>query len=264
MASESKCHSCPLGDHTVLPTQRLLLAFSPHLDDAVLSIGAAIAARIEQGWRVVVCTLFAGDPVLPVPPGAAAFHRNCGLGADPVAQRRQEDLAALAELGAQPRHLGFPDAIYRWIGDRPLHDRPGAVLDPGLPPEDALRADLRTAIAEVLTELDPAEVWTCAGIGGHVDHRHTTELVRQECAHQGRPLSLWTDLPYAPADPALTRPAAAHLARKLAAAAHYRSQLPVLFPDGADWRAALRTAEYLRAAERLTTAPAAGAGTSGT
>lgn len=249
----------------MLPRHRLLLAFSPHLDDAVLSVGAAIAARIEQGWQVVVCTLFAGDPDLPVPPGAAAFHRHCGLGQDAVAQRRLEDLAALAELGAVPRHLGFPDAVYRWVDGRPLHDRPGAVLDPGLPAEEALRAELGAAIAGLLEELAPAEVWTCAGIGGHVDHRHTTTVVRQECARADLPLTLWADLPYAltgqdPHPVACTTPEPAHLARKLAAAAHYRSQLPVLFPQGTDWQAALGAAEAWWPAA----VPRARAGASGT
>ena len=43
----------------------LVLALSPHLDDAVFSAGGALAVRVDAGWRVVVATLFTGNVERP-------------------------------------------------------------------------------------------------------------------------------------------------------------------------------------------------------
>ena len=48
---------------------------SPHLDDVVLSCSGAICALREQGERVLVTTLFAGDPQPPFSPLAQSFHQ---------------------------------------------------------------------------------------------------------------------------------------------------------------------------------------------
>jgi LmbE family N-acetylglucosaminyl deacetylase len=36
---------------------RTLLAISPHLDDAVFSVGATIAQASRQGWRTIIATV---------------------------------------------------------------------------------------------------------------------------------------------------------------------------------------------------------------
>ncbi|WP_216215538.1 PIG-L deacetylase family protein [Amycolatopsis aidingensis] len=224
-----------------------LLALSPHLDDAVLSVGAALAAVAATGRPVVVCTVFAGEPVPPLSEPAARFHRDCGLGADAVAVRQREDLAAVAALGATPLHLPFLDALYRRHGDGWLCTWLGAHFDPGLPAEPELTAEITAEIAGLLRSLRPAAVWTCAAIGGHVDHRLTLATAAAACAAEGFRLARWEDLPYAIGRSAesgqgrlLTGPiSAAHRERKLAAIGEYRSQLGMLFPAGGPaWRSA--------------------------
>lgn len=229
-----------------------LLAVSPHLDDAILSAGATIAAWVEAGGQVVVCTAFAGVPPGPPSPVAAAFHADCGLGDDAISVRRHEDREVLALLGARPLHLNFLDAVYRRAGGRWLCGHRRAMFDPALPDEPSLTADLATVLAKVIRSVRPEVVWTCAGYGQHVDHRLTRRATTRACAG-GTRLWLWEDLPYALTDPphvprrgrpqVLERPpvevVARHLERKLAAVAGYRSQLPMLWP-GEDWQAALR------------------------
>ena len=87
----------------------MLLAISPHLDDAVFGCGSLLAMRPGA----LVATLFAGAP----PPQAplTGWDADCGFAssAQALAQRRLEDATALGILKAQPCWLAFPDAQYR-------------------------------------------------------------------------------------------------------------------------------------------------------
>ena len=74
------------------------LVISPHLDDAVLSLGGSIAAWVGSGERVVVATVYtAGPPLDTISPGMRRF-------ADYTA-RCAEDTAACAVLGCETRWL---------------------------------------------------------------------------------------------------------------------------------------------------------------
>jgi LmbE family N-acetylglucosaminyl deacetylase len=222
-----------------------LLAVSPHLDDAVMSVGAALSAVAETGRRVVVCTVFAGRPELPLSTPAVTFHDTCGLGDDAVEVRLAEDVAAVSAVGAEPLHLPYLDALYRRFGDDWLCTWLGAHLAPGLPAEPELAADLTDTVRGLLSSLRPAEVWTCTAIGGHVDHRLTVDAVTAACAAGHVELALWEDLPYAIGRPVVEAATAEgvrthrrHLVRKLDGVAEYRSQLAMLFP-ALDWRSSI-------------------------
>ncbi|MGY0237018.1 PIG-L deacetylase family protein [Longispora urticae] len=226
---------------------RTVLAVSPHLDDAVLSVGATLAGWAGAGGTVVVCTVFAGDPPPVLSDAGRAFHAHAGLGADAVGARRREDVRALAVLDARPHHLGFVDAIYRDLDGRWLYAGPGAAVDPTWPPEPGLRAELRRVLAGLVGEVRPDLVLTCSAAGGHVDHRLVRDAVVAVVTDAGTELLLWEDLPYAldrepsraqvPVPSARIGPGAVD--RKLAAVGHYASQVRALWPDGYDWRGAL-------------------------
>ena len=79
-----------------------VLALSPHLDDAVMSVGASLAALAEAGSQVMLCTVFAGAPAPPLSEAARVFHAHCGLADDGVAVRRAEDESASAAIGTHP------------------------------------------------------------------------------------------------------------------------------------------------------------------
>lgn len=223
-----------------------ILAVSPHLDDAVMAVGATLAALVEASQPTVVCTVFAGEPVPPFSPVAAAFHADCALGDDAVADRRSEDLRAVAELGGEAAHLDFLDAIYRRHGDGWLCVQSGANFDLTLPDEPELRRDVASELSKIVATLDPVGVWVCAAIGGHVDHRIVREATEIVCRVKGRELRFWEGLPYAIGTSSIIVPPsfrplevrAEHLARKLSAVEHYKSQLRMLFPHDEDWRQA--------------------------
>lgn len=126
-----------------------LVVISPHLDDAVLGCGDLLAASPGA----VVVTAFAGRPA--VYPDVTSWDARAGFGPgdDVVGERRREDAAALAVLGAVPRWLDFPDPQY---GERPA------------------RAVLAAALATALAAIRPTVVAAPLGLF-HDDHTLTAD-----------------------------------------------------------------------------------------
>src|SRR4051812_28342816 len=100
-----------------MPTIAVL---SPHLDDAVLSVGGLLWL-LKDHFEVEVITVFTADPPEEMSPLATTLAGRSGLRI--YADRRVEDERALATLGVGHRHLGFDDAIHRtssqgrWLAD---------------------------------------------------------------------------------------------------------------------------------------------------
>jgi LmbE family N-acetylglucosaminyl deacetylase len=136
----------------------LTLVISPHLDDAVLSVGGAIAAWTAAGDRVVIATVFTdGPPLEEITPAMRAW-------ADFPA-RRAEDARACATLGAEARWLGHVERAFRrpFLSARACFttptDRAGFVTLPAV-----------TATLAALDALAPDRVLAPLGVGNHVDH----------------------------------------------------------------------------------------------
>ncbi len=200
-----------------------LIAVSPHLDDAVFSVGAMLARHAEAGWRVIVATCFTAS--VPDPVGfALACQLDKGLGpeVDYMALRRAEDATACALLGAEAIHLAFPEAPHRGYGS-------AAALFAPPHEHDDIADTLAPALDGLLRRHEPARILGPAAIGSHVDHL----VVRRVLERLGVGAELWADLPYAarvgaPA-PRRAEPVAELLERKTAACAAYVSQLGFQF-----------------------------------
>lgn len=237
------------------------LYLSPHFDDAALSCGGQIARHTAAGQSVLVVTVTGGDPPDEAPSDTVALlHQRwaaslaaagqASAGAAIVAQRRAEDRAALAVLGAEPLHLAFLDCIYRCgPDDAALYPGPVDMFGPFNPADEATAAALAAAFAA----LPPARrVYLPLGVGGHVDHLATRRAAEQVFA---APV-YYEDYPYTMQPGALAAalasgaraiwPAAtvwldeAALATKTAAVAAYASQLSSFFRDAGDLAAKLR------------------------
>src|SRR5438876_1587513 len=80
----------------------------PHFDDVALSCGGTVHALASRGERVLVVTVFAGNPGVGtrVTDFAAGQHARWGDALDPIAARLAEQEAAMAVLGADWRGLG--------------------------------------------------------------------------------------------------------------------------------------------------------------
>ena len=181
---------------------------SPHLDDAILSLGAAIA-RARGDVRVV--TVFAGDPDSMLKAGdwdSRAGFRTVG---EAAGARREEDALACADVGARPVWLPFVDHQY------PPDD------------DDAVWAALADALDGAETVLVPAFPLI------HPDHGRLLDLVERN-GLPGRRLGRYVEQPYAAAWTDRSpgdgwSPLAAGLRQRLAklrACRRYATQLPLL------------------------------------
>src|SRR5437879_1910085 len=96
---------------TILRGTRIAVV-SPHLDDAVFSLGSAMSATARAGKDVRIVTVFAGDPESAQP--AAWWDRATGFETHRQAalRRREEDVRACELVGVTPCWLPFGDATY--------------------------------------------------------------------------------------------------------------------------------------------------------
>jgi LmbE family N-acetylglucosaminyl deacetylase len=137
-----------------------LLVVSPHFDDAVLSVGAAMCARARAGTDVVVATVCTGVQ---------------------KQSRVDEDANAAAIIGARTVHVGLADAPLRGIKPKELCE---------IDDDVAFAVEVADALRPLVQSAD--EVWGPLGVGRHVDHRATySALVQLGCT------TFYEDRPYA-------------------------------------------------------------------
>jgi LmbE family N-acetylglucosaminyl deacetylase len=117
------------------------VALSPHLDDAVFSIGAFMHREARNGIDVRIVTVLGNDPSADGPAGP--WDAECGFpSAAAAAQaRREEDRRACAIVGASPLWLPYGDETYGrsatddeiWDAIRDAGGACGLLLVPGFP-----------------------------------------------------------------------------------------------------------------------------------
>lgn len=93
---------------TPRPGHRLTVV-SPHLDDAVLSVGSTMAHLTARGVSVDVVTVFGGDPSADRDPGDSNRRAGFETTGEAARRRRSEDDEACALLGLRTRRLCFDD-----------------------------------------------------------------------------------------------------------------------------------------------------------
>ncbi|HEY6798827.1 MAG TPA: PIG-L family deacetylase [Kineosporiaceae bacterium] len=166
--------------HEEAPPPGGVVVLSPHLDDAVLSLGALIARLTAGGRPVQVWTAFSHAP-----PGLRVPRRWQAFG--DYATRRAEDARALAVVGARPRHLGLPERIWRRPQPRTLA---GAFRGPASMTGFACLPAVADAVASAL-RVPGVEVYAPLGVGQHADHLEvavaalSTALDAQACGRVG-------------------------------------------------------------------------------
>lgn len=240
---------------------------SPHLDDAALSCGGQIYDLTAAGQRVLIVTTMAADPPLgALSPFAHQLHERWGLATEVMAQRRAEDAAACAVLGADYVHWDFWDCIYR------THPRTGAFLYDSV---EALFGEVhgadtavRDKLATRMAALPPAKrILAPLTVGNHVDH----QLVRaaaEICF--GQKLRYYEDYPYVRKEGALeqafaraplpenavwsaavTPVSAEGVAARVAAIAAFASQVGMFFTDQQDLETQIQAQVAQTGGERL-------------
>jgi LmbE family N-acetylglucosaminyl deacetylase len=173
---------------------------APHLDDAVLSCGGIIWEQVQEGSRVEIWTICAGDPPPgPLSPFAQAVQQRWQGEVESPPARRVEDTKACRRVGAVYRHFDLPDVIYRWLPEgEPVIKNNDDLWLPYHPAEEPLVEWMRQTFAANLPDGEVTLVSPLA-IGGHSDHR----LVRAAAEQSGQPLLYYADVPYAIQQPQL-------------------------------------------------------------
>jgi LmbE family N-acetylglucosaminyl deacetylase len=242
--------SVPEGIARVLHDGRPAVFLSPHLDDAVLSCAALMAAMAARA-TVTVVTLFSAAGPPPHTKAARTFLRQCGAveAGTLFDDRCKEDVAVLDGLGVRHVHLGHPDALFRRRRDpsgllraagKVLpeldHRYPTFRFDIALGRVSRGDRELRNSlISDVYEIARGAAVFAPLGVGRHVDHL----LTRSVGEHLGA--VLYADFPYTVRDPSAEEEAAGDLLpwwwtddldARPSVIAGYRTQVDALFPDG--------------------------------
>jgi LmbE family N-acetylglucosaminyl deacetylase len=104
-----------------------VVVLSPHFDDAVMGCGLLLTTH---PGATVVTVLGGPPPAYPDEPGEWDALGGFRAGDDVVARRREEDRAALAELGATPVWLDYSEYTYLLVEQAIVHADPTAVLFP--------------------------------------------------------------------------------------------------------------------------------------
>ena len=150
-----------------------VIVISPHLDDAVMSLGATMHSLTRRGINVRVITVFAGDPETTSRPSYWDAKRGMATAAEATAARRTEDRAAAEVLRVSTDWLPFDDASY--VSRR----------DP-----DAIWSEIQPAFEGSRVLLLPG--WPLS----HPDHRWTTMLVVDR-VEPSTAVAFYSELPYA-------------------------------------------------------------------
>lgn len=146
---------------------------SPHLDDAVLSLGAGLHRASRSGANVTVVTVFAGGTDSTRPAGRWDRLAGFATAGEAMRARHEEDQRACALLGVEHRWLPFLDDQYEHSRDK---------------------RDISAAIADAL---DGADVVLTPGFPlVHADHELVSRLVAS-LPRAGRRLGLYVEQPYA-------------------------------------------------------------------
>jgi LmbE family N-acetylglucosaminyl deacetylase len=210
---------------SLMPLSSSIVVISPHLDDAVLSLGATVAHAVRSGAKVEILTVFGYGPASNAPAGPWDTKSGYRTEAQACLARRAEDANACRILGATPRWLDF--------GAEPYERR-------GTPAE--ILAAVTAAVAGAGSVLIPGYPLA------HPDHAELSQLLLS--GKLASRVGLYAEQPYlfwerkqrapamraAPIEPLLTAPLTWTHQRvgrperllKLRAVRSYRSQLPQL------------------------------------
>jgi LmbE family N-acetylglucosaminyl deacetylase len=230
----------------------LHLYLSPHFDDAALSCGGHIAQLCQNGERVVVFTVMAGDPPVGFKPTpfTEKLHQDWGLQCPPLEGRGLEDEKAMSILGAEVKFGPYPDAVYRIdpkTGGALYPDRDSifAKVQPGDPVLQAKRAAVVQALIALFDIKTGDTIHVPLGVGQHVDHQIVREMGKALMRWRpSNPMFFYEDYPYLRQGQAAIRSAVEELGlevarvthaldpvtidKRIAAIACYRSQLASL------------------------------------
>jgi LmbE family N-acetylglucosaminyl deacetylase len=185
------------------PERPHLVVIEPHMDDAVLSAGGRLLHRRGR-QRITILSVVKWSNFSSY----LKLNREFLNAADVTKMRVQESALAAKMLGAEFACLDWQDAPLRfWPAERwsqetieQFNANPAPFVSGSPAARDV--AALAQQLSEMVTRLEPDELWIPMGLGHHVDHRVTRSASLRMLAEARRrlsqiPVTLYEDLPYA-------------------------------------------------------------------
>ncbi|WP_051907843.1 PIG-L deacetylase family protein [Flavimarina sp. Hel_I_48] len=152
--------------------QKILL-ISPHLDDAVFSVGGIAAELAAQGTEVSILTCFTQSVKNPTGFALACqLDKNLPADVDYMELRRLEDQKACQLLGIKTYWGDLPEAPHRGYTS-------AKELFQDLKKQDTIAEKLLPLIEKWIEEIKPGLVLYPKGIGNHVDHQQVCNVMQQ-------------------------------------------------------------------------------------
>jgi LmbE family N-acetylglucosaminyl deacetylase len=143
----------------------MIIVLSPHMDDAVLSLGQHIINWKKQGRDIKVVTVFTkfGNGV-GVPNYSNDYIQKSGFDnvGDFEKARIKEDIVAMKKLGVEYEHWGYIDAGFRGGYDTREKLLAGKI--------NSADEKLVLELSRKINNLDCERCLLPFGVGGHVDH----------------------------------------------------------------------------------------------
>jgi LmbE family N-acetylglucosaminyl deacetylase len=158
--------------------------FSPHADDAALSIGGMLCKRVLEE-PVTLVTIFGRSNYMR----ESAFQNDWEI---VTTRRRGEDIAFANSLGIGLRYLEFPEASLR-LGssfDKVFSNKAYAT-------EVQYPSNFITVIKEIISHETPKFLFAPLGLGLHHDHLITNRLPHEIAPLYTQTVVFYEDLPYA-------------------------------------------------------------------
>lgn len=176
----------------MLSSYKNFLVFSPHFDDAVLSVGSLLTTLCIKNAPIQIINVFTqGSPI------ASPFNENLLRQAeitttsDYFLTRKNEDEEALKKLGKIEReNLGFTDAAWRIGNDKNLL-YPEKVLTT-IKEEDNATISLIEKRIQACTLDSTTAIFAPLARGNHVDHQIVRNVATKLFPH----IIYYSDFPY--------------------------------------------------------------------
>lgn len=160
-----------------------ILIVSPHMDDAVLSLGEHIIGWKSEGKKILVVTVFTKFIEKNIPDYSRNYMEKSGFYdvIDFENARKEEDINAMWSMGVDYKHWNFVDAGFRGIYKTREKLLSGKIKD----------KDLINKIRMKILEIETDKIYLPYGVGGNVDH-----LIVKEAGKIFKNISYFMESPY--------------------------------------------------------------------
>ena len=174
--------------------------FSPHLDDAVLSVGGFIDNEVKKRKKILIVTFFtAGNDSLELQKDQIDFLQNSFSKKSEklFVKRKKEDIKATQFLQCDFFHFKYCDAFFRVNKTQFLYPSYNDLFSGKIHTLESVEKNIQKDITTLLKQYshEKTHLFAPLGVGAHVDHILISRIF-QKRAQKQKNISFWQDVPY--------------------------------------------------------------------